>query len=305
MKYILNRRLSAVEGNCINPGETIVEIIYSDEYDKRYRNEYHHEVLMENLKSIQYCKVEMLRNCIIGTLLIPDKDNLTDGEFGLGFYIHKNHLVFIDDTMKMKAVLENLPEIKSPENTPAARFFLEFLEYIVKDDVIFLQKYEDKLVAIEEELLDNDIDDFHREILKCRREILVLNSYYQQLMDMAESMSENKNYIFNHEDCRLFNVYEERVERMYDNTKLLREYTIQMREMYQSQIDISQNQTMKVLTVLTAIFSPLTLITGWYGMNFSVMPETAWKYGYLLAVVICIIAVTAEIIYFKKKKWFD
>ncbi len=305
MKYILNRCLVPVEESYAGTNETVVEIIYSSEYDERYKNEYHHEVLMDNLKSIQYCKVEMLRNCIIGTLLIPDKDNLTGGEFGLGFYIHKNHLVFIDDTMKMKAVLEKLPEIKSPENTPAARFFLEFLEYIIKDDVIFLQKYEDKLVAIEEELLDNDIDDFHREILKCRREILVLNSYYQQLMDMAESMSENKNYIFNHEDCRLFNVYEERVERMYDNTKLLREYTIQMREMYQSQIDISQNQTMKVLTVLTAIFSPLTLITGWYGMNFSVMPETAWKYGYLLAVVICIIAVVTEIIYFKKKKWFD
>lgn len=305
MRYILKRCLSAVADDYTNPNETIVEIIYSDEYDKRYRNEYHHEVLMENLKSIQYCKVEMLRSCIIGTLLIPDKENLTDGEFGLGFYMHKNHLVFIDDTMKMKTVLENLPEIKSPENTPAARFFLEFLEYIIKDDVIFLQKYEDKLVAIEEELLDNDIDDFHREILKCRREILVLNAYYQQLMDMAESMSENKNYIFNHEDCRLFNVYEERIERMYDNTKLLREYTIQMREMYQSQIDISQNQTMKVLTVLTAIFSPLTLITGWYGMNFSVMPETSWKYGYLMVAVLCVLAVTAEIIYFKKKQWFD
>lgn len=305
MKYILNRGLTAVEESYTDTNETIVEIIYSDDYDERYKNEYHHEVLMENLKSIQYCKVEMLRSCIIGTLLIPDKDNLTDGEFGLGFYIHKNHLVFIDDTMKIKSILENLPEIKSPENTPAARFFLEFLEYIIKDDVIFLQKYEDKLVLIEEELLDNDIDDFHREILKCRREILVLNAYYQQLMDMAESMSENKNYIFNHEDCRLFNVYEERVERMYDNTKLLREYTIQMREMYQSQIDISQNQTMKVLTVLTAIFSPLTLITGWYGMNFSFMPETTWKYGYLFVVLMCVIAVAAEILYFKKKKWFD
>lgn len=302
MKYILNRCLSAVDENYENSAETIVEIIRSDEYDERYKNEYHHEVLMDNIKSVQYCKVEMLRSCMIGTLLIPDKNNLTDGEFGLGFYMHKNHLVFIDDTMKIRSVLENLPEIKSPENTPAARFFLEFLEHIIKDDVIFLQKYEDKLVAIEEELLDNDIDDFHREILKCRRETLVLNSYYQQLMDMAESMSENKNYIFNHEDCRLFNIYEERVERMYDNTKLLREYTIQMREMYQSQIDICQNQTMKVLTVLTAIFSPLTLITGWYGMNFCFMPETTWKYGYLFIILICAIAVAAEIIYFKKKK---
>ena len=118
-------------------------------------------------------------------------------------------------------------------------------------------------------------------------------------------MSENKNYIFNHEDCRLFSVYEGRVERMYDNTKMLREYTIQMREMYQSQIDISQNQTMKVLTVLTAIFSPLTLITGWYGMNFNLMPETEWKFGYPVIIIVSLIIVIAEIIYFRKKNWFD
>lgn len=201
MKYILNRRLTVVDESYTNSNETIVEVIHSDEYDRRYKNEYHHDVLMDNFKSIQYSNVEMLRSCMVGTLLIPDKKDLIGGEYGLGFYMHKNHLVFIDDTMKIKPILENLPDIKSPENTPAARFLLEFLEYIIKDDVIFLQRYEDKLVAIEEELLDNDIDDFHRQILKCRREILVLNSYYQQLMDMAESMGENKNYIFNHEDC--------------------------------------------------------------------------------------------------------
>lgn len=305
MKYVLYRRLNPVDDSYIGREQNIVEIIDTDEYDRRYKNEYHHEILMDNLRSIQYCKVEMLRSCTIGTLLIPDKDSISDSEFGFGFYIHKNHLVFIDDTLKVKNMIENLPEIKSPENTPVARFFLELLEFLIKDDVIFLQKYEDELIAIEEELLDNDIEDFHREILKRRREISVLNSYYQQLMDMAESMSENKNYIFNHEDCRLFSVYEGRVERMYDNTKMLREYTIQMREMYQSQIDISQNQTMKVLTVLTAIFSPLTLITGWYGMNFNLMPETEWKFGYPVIIIVSLIIVIAEIIYFRKKNWFD
>lgn len=305
MKYILNKRLIPFDGEVINPEETIVEIVSKNEYNRRYKGEYHHEILMDSLESVQYCKAEMLRKCIIGTFLIPDKKNLLEEEFGCGFYMHKNHLVFIDDTMRLKKILEELPEIKSPENTPAARFLLEFFEYLVDDDVIFLQKYEDRLIAVEEELLEDDIEDFNRLILQYRREILVLNSYYQQLMDMARAMSENKNYIFNHEDCRLFSIYEQRIERMYDNTKILREYTIQISEMYQSQIEIEQNKTMKVLTVVTAVFSPLMLITGWYGMNFRFMPELNAKYGYIAVIVTAIITAIAEIIYFKKKKWFD
>ena len=181
---------------------------------------------------------------------------------------------------------------------------MELLEYFIKDDVIFLQKYEDQLVAIEEDLLEDDIDDFHRDILKCRREILVLNAFYQQLMDMTGMLGENKNYIFNAEDCRLFNVFSNRVERLYDNTQMLREYTVQMREMYQSQIDIHQNQTMKVLTLVTTITAPLALIAGWYGMNFTKMPELQWDLGYLFVILLSISATVITFLILKIKKFF-
>ena len=59
---------------------------------------------------------------------------------------------------------------------------------------------------------------------------------------------------------------------------------------------------MNALTVITAIFMPLTLIAGWYGMNFTQMPELAWQYGYPLVIIISVLIVVAEIHYFKKKK---
>lgn len=114
-------------------------------------------------------------------------------------------------------------------------------------------------------------------------------------------LGENKNYIFNAEDCRLFNVFSNRVERLYDNTQMLREYTVQMREMYQSQVDIHQNQTMKVLTLVTTITAPLALIAGWYGMNFPNMPELHSRYGYLGVIILSIATVIVEIVYFKRK----
>ena len=76
-----------------------------------------------------------------------------------------------------------------------------------------------------------------------------------------------------------------------------------MREAYQSQIDIEQNELMKLFTVVTVIFQPLTLLVGWYGMNFSGMPELAWKYGYPVFIIVSAVIVLILILYFKKKKW--
>ena len=73
--------------------------------------------------------------------------------------------------------------------------------------------------------------------------------------------------------------------------------------MYQSQVDIKQNETMKILTVVTTIFFPLSLITGWYGMNFRNMPELHYPYSYFILIGICVLIFTAELWFFKKKKW--
>ena len=158
----------------------------------------------------------------------------------------------------------------------------EFLEFIINKDVGFLQEFEERMTALEDSLSGETIREFDREILRCRKELLRLNSYYTQLIDIGETLSENHNHILNEDDCRLFQLYVDRVSRLYDTTKDLRESALQIFEMYQSRIDTRQNNIMQFLTVVTTIFLPLTLIAGWYGMNFANMPELGWKYGYLV-----------------------
>ena len=85
---------------------------------------------------------------------------------------------------------------------------------------------------------------------------------------------------------------------------MLREYMVQIRELYQQQIDIQQNHTMRILTIVTAIFSPLTLIAGWYGMNFVNMPELHSRYGYATIAVLCFVIILLEILYFRHKKYW-
>jgi magnesium transporter len=61
---------------------------------------------------------------------------------------------------------------------------------------------------------------------------------------------------------------------------------------------------MKTLTIIATIFIPLTFIVGIYGMNFDVMPELRYKYGYFMVWGIMIAAIILMVIYFKRKKWF-
>ncbi len=306
MKYKLNRKLIPIfDESQIESNEILVEIMTLGEFDKKYKGNYHHELLMDSMEHIQYSKVEILRTCTVGTILVPDKQDLLEKEFGFGFYIHKGHLIFIDDTKRLQKIAARLPEIKAYDTTLEARFFIEIIEFLINDDVLYLQRYEDMLVDVEESLMEHDIEDFHTDILRYRREIMTLNSYYQQMTEALQMMSENKNGLFNVEDIRLLRVVANRADRLFDNTKMLREYTGQLREMYQAQIDIEQNKTMRILTVVTTIFMPLTLITGWYGMNFQHMPELISKHGYLGVISFSLLVVIGEILFFKRKKWFD
>ena len=90
---------------------------------------------------------------------------------------------------------------------------------------------------------------------------------------------------------------------LFRASRSLRESVAQLREAYQSQLSIQQNDLMKIFTVVTAVFLPLTLLVGWYGMNFVGMPELHWKYGYPAVILVSVGIVAALVIYFKKKKW--
>lgn len=70
-----------------------------------------------------------------------------------------------------------------------------------------------------------------------------------------------------------------------------------------NKIDLEQNRIIKILTVVTVCIALPTLIAGIYGMNFEIMPELKWKYGYPITVLVMILSIILPLIYFKRKKW--
>lgn len=76
-----------------------------------------------------------------------------------------------------------------------------------------------------------------------------------------------------------------------------------LQDTFLAYVNVEQNKIIKMFTVISVIFMPPTLIASIYGMNFKIMPELDWKYGYLISIGIMITSVAVILILFKKKKW--
>ena len=155
---------------------------------------------------------------------------------------------------------------------------------------------------MEDSLLTDIPNDFFGVLTRHRRKLSELNAYYEQLTAMSDMIAslDAPAPIAAAEQWSRFSMQTERLE---SHVHLLQENVIQLRELYQAQLDAKQNKVMCILTVVTTIFLPLTLIAGWYGMNFSNMPELHWQYGYPMIIVVSIGIVVAMVCYFKHKKW--
>ena len=137
-----------------------------------------------------------------------------------------------------------------------------------------------------------------------RKEIIGWIRYYTQLDDMVCEFQENEDGLFSDGEVRMFHMAEKRIGRLNSEAQTLREYGLQLRELFQSEIDVRQNRVMKILTIVTTVFLPLTLVTGWYGMNFIHMPELEWEYGYPVVIAVSMLIVSVCLWIMKKKKFW-
>ena len=145
---------------------------------------------------------------------------------------------------------------------------------------------------------------FGGKLLDVRKQASALGRYYAQLEDMFEDLGDAAQALgLAHAEARSLALSGERAHRLREDALSLREYLLQIRELYQAQIGIRQNEIMKSLTVVTTIFLPLSLLAGWYGMNFAGMPELTWPWGYPLIILVSLAIVALCIWYFRRKKF--
>ena len=256
-----------------------------------------------DLSAIHSTKAEVNYDSLTGTFSIPDRENISAPNTNFAFALDEKGIVFIDDSGFVDKTISNIISSKRWTMPSLERFIYDFLEQIVARDQIILERVDKELDTIESNILDGEEKDPSQRVSRVRSDLRDLRIHYEQLLDLGQELEENENDFFNEDNTRYFHLFTQRISRLHDLTSSLREYSIQIRDLYQSKLDIKQNRIMALLTIITSIFMPLTLIAGWYGMNFRYMPELEYKWAYPAVIVVSIVIVIVSLVFFKKKKW--
>ena len=279
-------------------------VMSTAEFRERKEEFAYQKEMLHSLGSIRYCKAELFKDCILGTIRLPQKNEQKKAQLSFGFYLTGRQVFFVEDEGKLKTWIEKQTEMIQEADTPK-QLLLRIMEHMIEEDTLYFSHMESELDKLEEEISGKagSNHNFFTSMTKHRQKLSEFHIYYEQLIDIGELFS-TSDFYQSEQDTQGWDRFMHRVERLQNHVHLLRENVLQIRELYQSMQDARQNKIMGIITVVTTIFLPLTLITGWYGMNFVYMPELQWRYGYFAVIIISLFIVIAEIVYFKKKKFF-
>ncbi len=268
------------------------------------------EIFHFNYQTIYDClhnedapKLDVYDNYSFGILNIikSHEDKFLTSE--LNFYLTKNSLIFVSKNYQdiFNEILDDMI-CRGSIGISTDRILYNLIDKMTSKDYAMLTNLESEISDAEEDVLEGKTKDYIKDIVLLKNKLLFLKKQYEPLLDVVEDLTENENGIINEKSKAYFVILFNRIERLNRKVGNLRDYVTQTRESYQAQLDISQNKIMKLFTVLTAVFSPLTLIVGWYGMNFSTMPELGWKYGYAFVIFLSLAVLSVCLWIFKKKK---
>ncbi|MGN8800081.1 magnesium transporter CorA family protein [Candidatus Merdisoma sp. HCP28S3_D10] len=241
-----------------------------------------------------------------GMINIVDILNLSTRRNRIGFFIKKNLFVMVKIIDKEDSIRQMFLDAigRFRQNATMEKVIYGVLERLLSSGNRGLVMTERQIIAMEREVVNGKVDpELNTEIFDLRNRLSTLKNYYEQLIDIGESLQENENDLFEEEDLRYFKIFTDKSERLSNNTQLLCDNLIHLREAMDATLNYNLNNTMKLFTMVTIIFQPLTLIVGWYGMNFKFMPELNMRFGYLYVIILSIVVVGAILYWFKKRKF--
>jgi len=184
----------------------------------------------------------------------------------------------------------------------------DYLAYLLLDKAVdnyfaVLERFGERVDALQDELIHQPSRDDLRQLHQLRREMLLLRRSIWPVRELVAGLERERPGLIRPEThVYLRDVYDHAVH-VVDNVETLREILSGMLDIYISSLSYRMNEVMKVLTIITTIFMPLTFIAGVYGMNFRYMPELEWRWGYpaVLLVMGCVAAYMLR--QFRKKGW--
>jgi magnesium transporter len=177
------------------------------------------------------------------------------------------------------------------------------LDAVVDNYFVILEQFGDKLEVLETELIEKPTQKTVQKIYQMKRELIFLHNAVWPLREVVSVLGKRESPLIQEPTGPYLRDVYDHVAHVIDSVDIYREMISGMLDLYLSSVSNRLNEVMKVLTIISLVFMPLTFIAGVYGMNFKFMPELEWHWGYPIALLIMAGTAAFMIFYFKRKKW--
>ncbi len=177
------------------------------------------------------------------------------------------------------------------------------IDAIVDSYFVLLENFGNKIDCVEDQLINEPQKGVLKSIHNLKREMLFLRNSIWPLREVVSILVRGDNSHFTQNTIVYLRDVYDHIIQIIDTVEVYRDMLSGMLDTYLSSISNKTNDVMKVLTIISTIFIPITFLAGVYGMNFKYIPELQWSYGYGLFWIIVVIITLLMIRYFKKKTW--
>lgn len=184
----------------------------------------------------------------------------------------------------------------------------DYLAYALLDTIVdyyfvVLEKVDINLDHLEEELVNYPKPDTLHKIQHAKRDMIILRKAIWPMRDVINRFTHLDNSLINSTTQLYLQDLHDHTVQTIDIIESFRDVVAGMLDIYLSTINIRTNEIMKVLTIVSTIFVPLTFICSLYGMNFEHMPELHSRWGYPIVLCVMVIIAISMLLFFRRKKW--
>jgi magnesium transporter len=277
-----------------------------DELGRRFH--LHPLIIEDVVNTAERPKVEDYGDCIFFVLKIFEADGR-----GRGGRVQQVSLVLGPDYVlsfeeKESRIFRAVEDRVQKGQGRSRRMGADYLSYCLVDAAVdsyfgVMEDVGEEIEDVEEELVVNPSREVVAKIHALKREMIFFRRSIWPLRELINCLERLETPLIRPAtDVYLRDLYDHTIQ-IIETIETYREVLSGMLETYLSSVSNRMNEIMKLLTIISTIFIPLTFIVGVYGMNFKFMPEVEWKYGYFIVWGVIVAAALFMIRYFRKKGW--
>jgi len=270
-----------------------------------------HNLIVEDILSLgQRPKMDEINGllfCLLNMLYFNEKDSAVEIE-QISIVLGKNFVISFQEDDK-RDVFNPLRERLKVNNTKIRQNGADFLFYslidmIVDNYFVVMEKLGDKIEGLEEDIVRSPNTRSLAKINMLRKEMIILKRSVSPVRELVNGILRSDSELIEERTGKYFKDVYDHIIQANDLAENYRDMMMNLHDLYISNVNLKMNEVMKVMTVVTCLLAPATVIGGIFGMNFETIPLLHNKWGFFISVGLMLFIPLAMIRIFRKRGWF-